>query len=362
MEVTCKGMRKESFLKERSVLKRFFPAGEKTGKNPTTLLLLVVIMATITVLSFTLGRYRVSLPELFRIFTGNIRETDATAQMVLHSVRMPRIFAALLIGGTLSMSGATYQGLFKNPMVSPDILGASAGAGFGAAIAILLSLGTLGIQFSSFIFGLGAVLLTLAFSKFISGGSNATLILVLAGMVIGTLFSAFISMTKYVADPDSKLPEITFWLMGGLAAASNKDIVYLSILSILGAVPLLVIRWKINILAFGDEEAMALGINVKRLRIVIILCSTLLTAACVSVCGIVGWIGLIVPHIARLVVGPNYKTLLPASALIGATFLLIVDNAARCAFSFEVPLGILTAVIGAPFFLYLLTKGKKSWL
>jgi iron complex transport system permease protein len=262
----------------------------------------------------------------------------------------------------MALAGASYQGMFKNPMVSPDILGASAGAGFGAAVAILCSLGVAGVQIMAFLFGIGAVVLTLAICKLISKGSNVTLILVLAGMVVSTLFASFISITKYVADPDNKLPAITFWLMGGLTTVGTKDVVLLFSLLFTGAIPLFVIRWKLNVLSFGDEEAQALGVDVRQIRLLVIASSTLLTASCVSVCGLVGWIGLIIPHMTRLIVGPNFKILIPAATLIGAIFLLIVDDVARCAFPVEIPLGILTALIGAPFFLYLLIKGKKGWI
>jgi iron complex transport system permease protein len=252
--------------------------------------------------------------------------------------------------------------MFKNPMVSPDILGASAGCGFGAAVALLYSFPPFVIQTTAFNGGLTAVLLTISVSKVIARGNNSTLVLVLAGMVVSTLFSSFISITKFVADPENRLPAITFWLMGGLSMVQNKDLLLLAITTTLGTIPLLLIRWKINVLSFGDEEAMALGIDVKMLRLLIIACSTLITASTVSICGMVGWIGLVVPHMARLLIGPNFKQLLPVSMLMGGTFLLIVDDVARCAFTSEVPLGIITSIIGAPLFLYLLTKGKKGWL
>ena len=181
-------------------------------------------------------------------------------------------------------------------------------------------------------------------------------------MVIATLFNSFTSMIKYVADPDSKLPAITFWLMGGLSSVTVKDALLLTGITIMSSIPLYILRWKLNVLSFGDEEAESLGVNVKAIRIWVILCSTMLTAACVSISGLIGWIGLIIPHMARLLVGPNYRILLPASTFLGAIFLMLVDDVARCTFDFEIPLGILTSLFGAPFFLYLLSKGKKSWL
>lgn len=338
---------------------------QKEKKIPVMMILVMLLIAAF-ILSFILGRYAISLSELVSIFVGKLFDLPVTwtetVETVLFQVRIPRIFAAMLIGSALAASGATYQGLFKNPMVSPDILGASAGAGFGAALAILMSFDIVGIQISAFSIGMAAVFLTYIVSTIIGRGNNAVLVLVLTGMVVSTLFSSFISLTKYVADPESKLPAITFWLMGGLSSVRAKDTLVLLLPVILGMIPLFLLRWKLNVLSFGEEEAKALGINTSKIRLVIIICSTLLTASAVSIAGIIGWIGLIIPHIARLVVGPNYKVLLPASMLIGSTFLLLVDDVARSAFVMEIPLGILTSLIGAPFFIYLLIKGRRSWV
>jgi len=317
------------------------------------------------IISLVIGRYPISLPEFFNAISNKISGTSTmvnSIDTVLFNVRIPRIIAALLIGGALSVAGATYQGLFKNPMVSPDILGASAGAGFGAALGILLSFNTAGIQISAFLFGLGAVTITYLLSSAIGRGNSATLVLILTGMVVSTLFSSFISITKYVADPTDKLPAITFWLMGGLSSVGLKDLKTLLIPITLGIIPLFFLRWKLNILSFGEEEAKALGLDTSSLRIVIIFCSTLITAGTISVSGMIGWIGLIIPHMARMIVGPNFKVLLPTSLILGATFLLLVDDFARCAFAMEIPLGILTSLIGAPFFIFLLMKGRKGWV
>jgi iron complex transport system permease protein len=338
---------------------------EKQKRNIVTVTL-VILLGLSFLVSFTIGRYRIPIAQLMEIFIGKIfglqpTWTD-TMETVLFHVRVPRILAALMVGAALATSGATYQGIFKNPMVSPDILGASAGAGFGAAIAILMSFGTIGVQISSFLFGIGAVILTYFISTIVGKKGNVVLVLVLGGMVVSTLFSSFTSITKYVADTDDKLPAITFWLMGGLSATSNQDVLILLIPLCLGIVPIFLLRWRMNVLSFGEEEAQAMGINTKRIRLVLILCSTLLTASAVSVSGMIGWIGLIIPHIARLLVGPNYKNLLPISILTGGIFLLLVDDVARCAFNIEIPLGILTSLIGAPFFLYLLFRGRRAWI
>ncbi|MBU3092326.1 iron ABC transporter permease [Clostridium sp. CF011] len=338
---------------------------KRTGQNLIVFILIVSLIATFIV-SFTIGRFPISLNQLIKTFylriTGNEALLKDTTQSVLFDVRLPRIIAAILVGSALSVSGATFQGLFKNPMVSADILGASAGAGFGAAVAILLSLGTVWIQLLSFVFGFAAVALTYAISKAVGRGSSQMLVLILTGMVVQALFTSSISLTKYVADPDSKLPAITFWLMGGLSSITMNDIKIVLIPMLLGVIPLMLIRWKLNVLSFGDEEAKSLGIDTTKMRAITIVCSTLLTASTVSICGMIGWLGLVIPHLARMIVGPNYKVLLPASFLIGGIFMLAVDDLARCLFAVEIPLGILTAMIGAPFFIYLLLNGKKGWL
>lgn len=329
-------------------------------------IILIALLIAVFLISFTIGRYPIALDQLIKAFylkiTGSTTSLKDTTQAVLFAVRLPRIISAVLVGAALSVSGATFQGLFRNPMVSADILGASAGAGFGAAVAILLSFGTVGIQLSSFAFGLGAVALTYTISKVVGRGSSPILVMVLTGMVVQALFTSSISLTKYVADPESKLPEITFWLMGGLSSITMSDIKIAIIPMLAGVIPLMLIRWKLNALSFGDEEAQSLGIDTKKMRALTIVCSTLLTASTVSISGMIGWVGLVIPHLARMIVGPNYKALLPASLLIGGIFMLIVDDLARCLFAEEIPLGILTAMIGAPFFIYLLLKGKKGWL
>ncbi|AZV56637.1 iron ABC transporter permease [Clostridium sp. AWRP] len=340
----------------------------KQKKSRTTYIM--IIIALLPILSFfislAIGRYPISVSQFFNVILSNVSGMDnskyATISTVLFNVRIPRILSALLVGAGLAIAGSAYQGLFKNPMVSPDILGASSGAGFGAAFGILLSFNSFGIQISAFLFGLAAVSITYLISIIIGRGNNATLILVLTGMVVSALFSSFISITKYVADPYDKLPAITFYLMGGLSSVTMKDIKILSVPFIIGIIPLILLRWKLNVLSFGDEESKSLGVDTSKLRIVIILCSTLITAGAVSISGIIGWIGLVIPHIARMFVGPNFKVLLPASLLIGGTFLLLVDDVARCAFSVEIPLGILTSLIGAPFFIYLLIKGRRGWI
>lgn len=325
-----------------------------------------ILLILLFFISLMLGRYQVSLGDMGAVFYARIFGTECTVsemiQSVILKVRIPRICAAILIGGALSTAGATYQGLFKNPMISPDILGASAGAGFGAAMAILLSLPFIFIQFSAFAFGLLAVGLACLICKMVSRGKDALLILVLSGMIVATFFSSLITLLKYVADPQSKLPEITYWLMGGLSTVSAGDVGMMLVPFTIGIVPLFLLRWQLNAMAFGDEEAKAMGLNTKRLRGIYIISATLLTAAAVAVCGMIGWIGLVIPHLTRMMVGPNHKYLIPASFLMGGIFLLLVDDLARTLFTVEIPLGILTSIIGAPFFVYLLLKRKKGWV
>lgn len=330
---------------------------------------IVIAVAVMVVLffgSFMVGQYPIDPVGVVEIIGAQLFGFDCSqsdmAQTIVWKVRLPRICAALLVGAALSIAGAVYQGLFKNPMVSPDILGASSGAGFGAALAILLSLPYAFIQVNAFAFGIVAVGLAYFVCQRVSRGKDAILMLVLGGMIVSTLFSSFITLTKYVADPDSKLPEITYWLMGSLSTVNLQDILFLLPPLLIGIAPLAFLRWQLNAMAFGDEEAQAMGLNVKRLRGLFILCATLLTAASVAIAGMIGWIGLIIPHMARFIVGPNCKVLLPMSFLVGGSFLLLVDNVARNLFTVEVPLGILTSIIGAPFFFYLLLKRKKEQL
>ncbi|PKL69860.1 MAG: ABC transporter permease [Methanomicrobiales archaeon HGW-Methanomicrobiales-1] len=284
----------------------------------------------------------------------------ATEESIIYQIRLPRVIAAVIVGAGLSMAGAAYQGLFKNPLVSPDILGVASGAGFGAALAILLSWNLLMIQLSAFGFGILAVTITYLLSRFYR--TTPTLILVLSGIIVAAFFTALISLTKYVADPYEKLPAITFWLMGSLSSVRYSDIVMVVPLFVVATTILLLIRWRINLLAVGDDEARALGIDTKRMAQVIILCSTLITASAVCIAGIIGWVGLVVPHLGRMLVGPDYTKLLPVCLLLGACYMLIIDDLARMLTSAEIPLGILTAIIGAPFFAYLLSRRSVGWI
>jgi iron complex transport system permease protein len=284
--------------------------------------------------------------------------TDASTTVIL-DVRLPRVLLAMLAGAGLSISGAAFQGMFRNPLVSPDILGVSAAAGFGAALAILLSANSALIQVSAFGFGLLGVALTYGISRVYR--TTPVVMLVLGGVVVAAFFGALVSATKYVADPENKLPAITFWLLGSLSTASWQNLWTTGPLIVLGCGALLLVRWRINLLAMGDDEARALGVRIERLKAIIIIASTLATAAAVAVIGIIGWVGLVIPHVARMLVGPDHRRLLPASLALGATYLLLIDDIARGATAAEIPLGILTALIGAPFFAYLLRQTKGGW-
>ncbi len=332
-------------------------------KSSNTFILfgLIALLLVVVVLSLCVGRYPLAVSDLLNyVFAG--RYLDESLPTVLYNVRLPRIVGAVVVGGALSIAGAAYQGLFRNPMVSSDILGVSSGAGFGASLAIVLSLPLLGVQTLAFGFGLFAVFLALLVGRLLGKNHDKILMLVLAGMVTGAIFNALISLMKYLADSDSKLPDITFWLMGSLAGITIDELKIVLPLVALGILPIFLLSWRLNVLSFGDEEAKTLGVNTSRLRIIIICCASLITASVVCVSGLIGWVGLIIPHFARFLVGPNHKIMLPVAFLSGSIFMLLVDNVARSASSLEIPLGILISLIGAPLFLIFLARSsKKSW-
>jgi iron complex transport system permease protein len=279
---------------------------------------------------------------------------------VLFQIRLPRVLAALAVGAALAGAGASYQTLFRNPLVSPDILGVSAGAGFGAVLGILLSLPVIGIQLLGFVTGLATVLLVYGLARALRS-QNEILVLVLAGIVVGALAGAGISLVKVLADPYNQLPAITFWLLGSLSGIKVSDIEIVVPLVLIGLVPLVALRWRIGVMSLGDDEAKALGVNVRLVRGVVIAAATLITATAVSVSGVIGWIGLVIPHMARLLVGPRYDRVLPVSLLLGAAFLVLIDTVARTAARIEIPLGLLTAILGAPVFVWLLARGRRMW-
>ncbi len=334
-------------------------------RNAVLATVLIAVVVLLFLVALGAGRSSVTPADVVGILgqkylgAGSGSFSDAAVNIVCN-IRLPRVIAALLVGAALAISGASYQGIFKNPMVSPDILGASAGASFGAALALLWSFDNRMVQVMAFIMGFVAVGLTYFSARRIGRNSNQILLLVLCGLIVGTLFQAFVSAIKYTADPDSKLPEITYWLMGSIAKITWDDLKIFLFPFIVGAVPLLLMRWKLNTLSFGDEEAESLGVNVSLMRGICILCATLLTSAVVSIAGVVGWVGLIIPHLVRFIFGPDNRIVLPMSLFAGAGFMILVDMACRTLMASEIPLGILTSIIGAPFFFAILLKTRKE--
>ncbi|MBR6024877.1 MAG: iron ABC transporter permease [Methanobrevibacter sp.] len=335
---------------------------KKENKEIISIVLLVFLPIILFFASFLMGRYPVSPIDVIKTILSPIfpqLAVSSTVNTIVWQIRLPRILAAILVGASLSMAGTAFQGIFKNPLVSSDLLGVSNGAGFGAALAILLSGSGIVIQIFAFVFGIISVSITYLISRAYKAGG--ILILVLSGVAISAFFNSLISAIKFVADPEDKLPEIVYWLMGSLASVTMDEIIMIIIPLFIGFVILYLLRWQMNILAMGDEEAQSLGLNPSRVRLIIIAACTLLTSAAVSISGIIGWIGMIIPHMARMIVGPDNKILIPASLSLGASFLLLIDNISRVVISIEIPIGILTAVIGVPIFLYLLRRGYSEW-
>lgn len=352
MQIKAKPKGRLVYLSEALKRLRGTPAG----------IILLVLLISLFIISFTLGRYPLSPGEVVRILLTHLFYPNVPSSIpdtVVMDIRLPRILAAMLVGASLSLAGVSFQGLFRNPLVSPDILGVSAGAGLGAALAILLYGNIVTIQVFAFCFGLAAVGIAYLVSKAVRG--NRTLSLILAGIAISSLVNALLSLLKTMADPNVQLPEIIYWLMGSLASVTMNQLMVAAIPMTTGIVILLLIRWRFNVLAMGEEEAQAMGVNTNRIRLLVVICCTLMTAAAVCISGTIGWVGLVIPHIGRLLVGPDHKRLLPVTFLLGAAYLLLIDDIARAATSLEIPLGILTAIVGAPVFIYLLSRRGKGW-
>ena len=340
--------------------------GRKTDialKPALTFALLTLAVAVLALGAILVGPYPVTLEQLARAVTGLFFDESTTTDQVdtvLLSIRLPRVATALLVGAALSAAGAVYQGLFRNPLVSPDILGVSTGAGLGAVAAIFFSLPVIAIQGFAFVGGAITVTLVYLVANAVRN-HEPTLVLVLSGVVIGALAGACISLLKILADPYDQLPAITFWLLGSLAGIRTSDLASALPAVLIGLIPLVLLRWRMNLMALGDEEAATLGIDPRRLRLLFVAAATLMTASVVAISGVIGWVGLVMPHIARLVVGPNFNRLLPAAMLMGAGYLLVVDTIARTLAETEIPLGVLTAFLGAPVFVWLLATGRRSW-
>ena len=310
-------------------------------------------------LSFVVGRYGVPLGQVVRILLSGVLPLEQTwtgnMAIAVLNVRLPRILLACLVGCGLSAAGTGYQTVFQNPMAAPDILGTSSGACFGAALAILTGQGAVMITVFAFLASLLSVALVYLVGNHTRG--NRVVNLLLAGIMVGSLFSACTSYIKLVADPTNQLPQITYWLMGSLSGTRLGKVRFAAVCMAVGLVPLLLLRWRMNLLTLSPDEARAMGAHTDRLRLAVILSSTVLTAAAVSVSGMIGWVGLVIPHLSRRIVGSDCRRLMPMACLFGAAFLLLVDDMARCLTATEIPIGILTAFVGAPFFIYLMVKG-----
>jgi iron complex transport system permease protein len=330
----------------------------KSLQVPGILVILTVLLGAAILVSLSLGRYPIPIRSLIaRLFSVPFASTQMEA--IFFNVRLPRIILACLVGTSLAAAGAAYQGVFQNPLASPDILGASSGAATGAALAILLRLPSFMITLFAFTTSLITITLVMIVGERAQGKKIVGIIL--AGLMISSLHSAGMSSMKLLADPNNVLPEIVYWLMGSLAKTKPRDVSFVLLPMILGFAPLLIFRWRINLLTLSEEEAQSMGINVRRTRALVIVCSTLITASAVSVSGIIGWAGLLIPHLTRRMVGNDYRKLMPASMIFGALFLLSIDNISRNLFTTEVPLGILTSLMGAPFFLWLITRKGELW-
>ena len=330
---------------------------------PSLLIAFLFLLAGL-LLAFVVGRYPVSLGDVFHVIgaklAGRAADVPPAVESVIWQVRGPRVIAAALVGAALAVAGTAFQGLFRNPLVSPDILGASSGAALGAVLGIYFSLGAFAIQALAFVGGLIAVAAVYAIGSAVRA-RDPVLVLVLTGVVIGALLGAGVGLVKYLADPYNQLPAMTFWLLGSLAAVGPSDLLPLFGPVTLGTLVLIALRWRMNVMSLPDEEARALGVPTGPLRIAIVAAATLVTSASVATAGIIGWIGLVVPHVARTLAGPDFARLIPAAALLGGGFLLLIDTLARTGAAIEIPLGILTALVGTPFFIWLLTSVAKTW-
>lgn len=347
-----------NLLAERAFSKKV-PFGVKLG--------ILALLVAVFVASFAVGSYGLTPDQLFGGLYRHFFDPESIAndnyllgiEKTLFNIRLPRIMVCLLVGAALAVAGSSYQGMFRNPLTSPDLLGAAAGASLGACIALLLNMDGLMVQLFAFIGGLLAVALTVSMNGLVK--YDVLLGLVLGGIMVSTLFQAGTSMVKLLADSNDKLPEITYWLMGSFADVLGRDFWLALAPMLIGFAVLLSQSWKLNVMSFGDEEARAMGINTKRTRIVVIFAATLLTSVSVAVAGIIGWVGLVIPHLARAVVGPNYRVLLPVSMLFGATFLLVIDDICRVCFTPELPIGILTSIVGVPVFLFIFKRNMRGW-
>lgn len=316
-----------------------------------------VSLIVIMVLAMGIGRYQITAEQIIHTLLPrgfSSEAVDPNIQTVIYNIRLPRVLLAAIAGAGLAVSGAAFQSIFSNPLATPDTLGVATGASFGATLGIMFGFSSAGIQICAFVFGIICVILVYAISKI--KGETSIIMIILSGMVVSSLFDAMVSLIKYVADPQDTLPEITFWLMGTLSGVGFKDLMMGSPFIIIGILMIFFLRWKLNTMSLHEDEAKALGVNVKMVRTLAITGSAMITAAVVSLCGKIGWVGLLIPHVSRMMFGNNNKSVVPASIGFGAIFMVIIDTIARSATAAEIPISILTAVIGAPFFIVLLRK------
>lgn len=328
----------------------------------------IVMFSTITILIFVfflslvIGRYHINFFESVKIIVSRFihidKSWDDLSESVIFTLRLPRTIAAILVGMALSVSGATYQSIFRNPMCAPDLLGVSSGACVGAAIAILFDGTSFVIQSFAFVFGIVAVFITILIPKMMR--NNSTTILILSGIVVSSLMSSIISFIKSVADADTKLAEITYWTMGSFANVNIKNIIEILPFILPSVIIIVLMRYRLNVLSLGDKEAKTLGVNLNVTRNIFIVCSTIATASCVCISGTIGWVGLIIPHVSRILIGSDNKKMIPLSITIGAIFMLIIDILCRTLSTQELKISILTGIIGAPFFILILAKQKRE--
>jgi len=334
-------------------------------KNTIWISSLFLLLCVTVLVSLALGKYPVSLAEICGYVGSScgFGSMDGQSAAILHNVlvdiRMPRILAAMLIGAALSVSGVTFQSMFINPLVSPSLLGVLYGASFGAALGMLFSSNWIVVQAMSFVFGVVAVLLSVGVARLYRG--DQLLMLLLGGIVSGALFTSLLSVVKYLADPSNQLPAIVHWLLGGLTMVDGKTILFASLPIGIGVFVIILLSPYLNILSMGDDEAKALGVNVGLIRMILIFFATLISALTVALGGMINWVGLIIPHIARMLVGPDNRLLLPVAALVGAVYLVVVDDLSRLLFTVEIPLGITTSLVGIPFFVFVLKNARKGW-
>ena len=329
---------------------------------PVLITLLVVLLAVVFFIALCAGRYSIRVTEVVRILASSVFDVTQTwddkAYGVIFTLRLPRTIGAVLVGAALSLAGAAYQGVFKNPLVSPDLLGVSSGACVGAAIAILLGMNSLGVQTLAFAVGIGAVTLTMLIPRLFR--SSSMMMLVLSGVIVRGMMDSVVGVIKYIADPETQLADITYWTLGSLVKVLSSDLFAIAPVIAAGCLMVLLLSWRINILSLGEQEARALGVHVGFVRGVVIICSTLLTASAVCVCGTIGWVGLVIPHLSRITIGQDNTKSIPVSLLMGAIFMVAIDTLARVLTSLELPLSILTGIIGAPFYFMVLAGQRMS--